>query len=749
MLIDFVTSQQKSNKRKHNGSKIILRNIHCNLKEKYIDKVRTHLARLALYIMGPKNTLFTKNYCSLWTLDNAVREVVQNTIDGAVEWLDSSPEWEGERKDKTDICPGGKGWYVSKSKPPKAFQDFGYEFLYQCELILTVTNEDRWECPKKMKDWHENSNDVAYFLMRLVAREEADMDDLTKFGRQPHKTLLIHFEAVNRILPEKFKMSHITTIGKTKKKNKKHQAGQFGEGFKVGALAAARCGFRVDVQAKGKKIVFVIKKGYFCFNNLNSSFSKAAKSNPNLIYIRLKLQKPSERLMLHRFDPRYFRVISPGVPFNEKGDILTNADNTGEVYNMGIFIMTRSTMLLGYDIADKTILACRDRSNVDNDRLRHCIGEMLLKDESEKLLPKVLELLLSVETEAELRALDEVQVAFRNQELAHKLSSCFRIKEGDHIFPCRKDEVADLRRNFVNRQPKVLLSSMVNLLCEGCYKSVKDNLADLFSDKKQVEVPEKSESIIQSALFRLSLVKEGRVSRDDLVFIDGSECLILCRKNDDKFYLNDKTLQVDENFSCLRASNRLGHCIVTELSKGDKSDLGFVYSELNNSNTPFYTMEVDIVSSKMIKVKLCSRILEEQPQIRVQRATGRQENKTIEMFHAHGKITEISIDLDLDIEYLFKAVTTENVEIIDPLTRECCQVSKKRTETVIDVDDDGDGDDVAADAMELNDAADTRTCNVRSGDTTIQDGKDGIDLKIMTMIVVGMSTTKTIYLKVN
>ena len=50
------------------------------------------------------------------------------------------------------------------------------------------------------------------------------------------------------------------------------------------------------------------------------------------------------------------------------------------------------------------------------------------------------------------------------------------------------------------------------------------------------------------------------------------------------------------------------------------------------------------------------------------------------------------------------------------------------------MDGNRDGDVVTADAMELNNAADTCTFNVRSGDTTIQNSKNtkgdtGIDLQ--------------------
>ncbi len=64
----------------------------------------------------PKNCLALHvTYCPNWNLGYAIREIIQNSIDGAVEWLKQNQEHTGlVGKGKSDIKPAGQGWFIEK-----------------------------------------------------------------------------------------------------------------------------------------------------------------------------------------------------------------------------------------------------------------------------------------------------------------------------------------------------------------------------------------------------------------------------------------------------------------------------------------------------------------------------------------------------------------------------------------------------------------------------------------------------------
>ena len=95
--------------------------------------------------------------------------------------------------------------------------------------------------------------------MELASKEEIDWTGFWERGEQPPNTLLIGFEAVNRLVPS-FRIAHILRVGRALKKNNADQA---------------------------------IKKKLLCYEVQESRLSKEADTN--LIFVKINLRRlPSD-----------------------------------------------------------------------------------------------------------------------------------------------------------------------------------------------------------------------------------------------------------------------------------------------------------------------------------------------------------------------------------------------------------------------------------------------------------------------
>ena len=124
--------------------------------------------------------------------------------------------------------------------------------------------------------------------MELASKEKIDWTGFRERGEQPPNTLLIGFEAVNRLVPS-FRIAHILRVGRALKKNNADQAGKFGGGFKVGAVVITRCSFDLLVEANRSRRAFKIKKKLLCYEVQDSRLSKEADTN--LIFVKINLRR--------------------------------------------------------------------------------------------------------------------------------------------------------------------------------------------------------------------------------------------------------------------------------------------------------------------------------------------------------------------------------------------------------------------------------------------------------------------------
>ncbi|CAB9522023.1 Modification methylase [Seminavis robusta] len=654
----------------------------------------------------PRNTLnLVLGHCSHWTLNEAIREVVQNAVDGAVEWMHSGAGG-CDGKGKSDLRPAGRGWYITSSKPPKKFSDAGFIHGGKAEMILTVFGEKeksagtKWVKPKTMRQWHKDQQQsLAYIRLEVASKQVIDWTAFKEEGRQPPGTVLVRCETINRLVPS-FRMVYLVRIGKTFKKSVSDQAGQFGEGFKVGALVAVRNDFTLVVEAgqSTRKVAgqstrkgppktcrreFLINKGVLCYSKQESRLSKEAKENPNLIFVKLHLKQPPQNDVpnnYHHFNPSFFRLLSPGVPHCSEGAVMKRPLDKGSIYCMGIFVAKRKNLLLGYDVPDKKFITGRDRnaSSIHTEALQDCIRPMIERacEEDGDFMADLVSKVLEIEDESTLRLVDEVNALLQSEELCEKFANCFRKEKDADAFPCRRSEEKSFNRTFRNRPAIILQNSVVDILRKGGYRDIEAEISFLFSEKNRIGIGSDDEKLIESSLFRLKNANdEFQIQRESIVCIDGRFINsqgegLSCRSKGEKFYVNNSMLSLsdEDDHPFLRASNKLGFTIALQV--GEIKDFAFKYSEISNSDRPWFTFDLEDHGGQR-RICVCNNMLEETHKVR---ATTAGEDEPI-VFHLTGLYTPLPALLRPGVEYSIEPVDSDSNLVMDPLTRKYCTLS--------------------------------------------------------------------------
>jgi hypothetical protein len=563
------------------------------------------------------------------------------------------------------------------------YREAGFRYGGKAELILTICEE---KVLNKLKDWYRDEKSLVYIKIEYYSRDVIDWTSFLENGHQPPNTCIGRFVAINRVVSQ-FRMNHLFSIGRSSKDKVLDAAGKFGEGFKVGALEAARKGYEITVEANKKRRSFVIRKNHLCFQQQDSMLSKEANEHPRLIFVRLKLRTPCERPVTcagYKFHPFTFRLLSPGAAFSKYGATLTNAADKGSLYCMGIFVDKINDLVLGYDIPSKDFIKQRDRNEaaVKNEILHALIIPLIesASDSDKGFMSSFLRDILTL-SEPQARACHEVLALFRSKELCQKLAKCFREEKGDGTFPCLESEQGEVERSFENRAAIVLPANTVGLLRKGGYKTVYGELDFIFSDANKIDVLDEDQvALVKSSLFRLNRVDECfQITRGDIVFVDGhflsntnktnGDC---CKLKGGKFYVNNKLLVMSESNDFLRASFKLGFTIACKVSQVQDFDLS--YSDKNNFTCPFYTFELKSEEA-VAKMVVCENLLQETEEVWVTQ-TG--SSAVINKFRLAGLCTQLSNDYDPGIEYSFSAMSKEE-HVFDPLTQKACVLTKYLT----------------------------------------------------------------------
>ena len=295
-----------------------------------------------------------------------------------------------------------------------------------------------------------------------------------------------------------------------------------------------------------------------------------------------------------RFDPSFFRLLSPGTPYCQNGEVLNKKGDEGALFCLGIFVVNRKTLLLGYDISQKDFITGRDRnsSTVEPEILRACILPLIQRasEDDDSFMPSFLQKIQLLNGD-DMRVTDEVNSLLSCPALCQQLAECFKSEHVANALPCRESEHEQFKMYFKNREAIVVQPTLVDLLRKGGYRDIEAEFVYLFSDNNKVEVDEDGETLLKSSLFRLNSIEDNfKIQRESLVFIDSHFLSYnqFCQLRDETYYVSNEMLSISgEDKQCfLRASNRLGHAIASGAEA--VREFGFRYSEGSNSQNPWY-----------------------------------------------------------------------------------------------------------------------------------------------------------------
>jgi len=184
-----------------------------------------------------------------------------------------------------------------------------------------------------------------------------------------------------------------------------------------------------------------------------------------------------------RFDPSFFRLLSPGTPYCQNGEVLNKKGDEGALFCLGIFVVNRKTLLLGYDISQKDFITGRDRnsSTVEPEILRACILPLIQRasEDDDSFMPSFLQKIQLLNGD-DMRVTDEVNSLLSCPALCQQLAECFKSEHVANALPCRESEYEQFKMYFKNREAIVVQPTLVDLLRKGAIETLKRNLYTCF-----------------------------------------------------------------------------------------------------------------------------------------------------------------------------------------------------------------------------------------------------------------------------
>lgn len=219
--------------------------------------------------------MIDRNYRRKWQLQDGIRELVQNTLDGAFVYAHHKHGVTSSRRLKPIGDP-----FVRKKKPPKSI---GFANGYEVVFILAVDGKYSEASSRYFNKWTEDKNALACIRCAYGTDEEFDKKDV-KDGYL-EDSWLYAFEAENRAI--NFGIKKILTLGDTTKTYSREQAGKFGEGLKVGAISILREDFDLEIQGSRERCRFQFRKSRMTKRfTLHAKIGKSTKryiEHPDLV----------------------------------------------------------------------------------------------------------------------------------------------------------------------------------------------------------------------------------------------------------------------------------------------------------------------------------------------------------------------------------------------------------------------------------------------------------------------------------
>jgi len=451
---------------------------------------------------------------------------------------------------------------------------YGYEVLFILVVEKNALSKSKY---LKWTNWNENTDAVACIRCLYGTNSEFDIKKDIKEGHLAG-SVMYSFEAENKAI--NFNIRQILTLGKTSKALSSNEAGKFGEGLKVGAVATLRTNFDLFIQGSGKSCNFHFRKSKMTKDfTLHAKLGEAAKRYIDLDIVGATLARSKLRYRGDHFETikqnlggikerflheKYRALCLKEEKENEvllgketRCELLLAEHYKGSIFCRAIFVEKKKRLLFGYDL--KEVELPMERNHVRDEELRKNVGKLLrdvllggdLDTSTRKnILDRILEMLAS----HHCRDMIEAQVLCDKYDdkdalLAKEIASHFEDLHGKDAFPCEKCQAQDVTEKLPGKKAHVVTKTCLEILHRGGYPTLWEAVDDLYSSKNKSRIRiDRSpySAIVTKALKWVAKAGRDNISREHLMFLQASKLPRTgpsCRHNYGVYYLSDALIK--------------------------------------------------------------------------------------------------------------------------------------------------------------------------------------------------------------
>ena len=348
-------------------------------------------------------------------------------------------------------------------------------------------------------------------------------------------------------------------IGHTTKEDRNDQAGQFGEGLKLGSLALVRAGRKVTIEFNGERWIPKIIKSQTYDAEVLAFYIYKTEEDHDKLSVKIELYSNEWEEMKRKF----LDVVNVEKMSCSYGSVIMNPDYAGKIFVKGIWVHDVDDLKYGYDF--NNVKVDRDRRMMDRwdrgDALCSVWGTIL--DKYEDAYPAFLKLLFDGAEDVEHFKHSSFQLA---NEIRKRVVDDFHKEYGDG-HPVLNDLDAKEIGHFGGRGIVVQSKALANIIWrEVGYTD--DFLKRLSSSAIRTytftELEPNEKRNLLKAIGMVSAATGNRSLRSEVDVVDFSGD-VGGQYKDDRFLLSRNTLS---NFiSCLTVLvHEVAHC------KGDDGD---------------------------------------------------------------------------------------------------------------------------------------------------------------------------------
>lgn len=512
-----------------------------------------------------KDLIIGKVWGKKWSINDAIREVLQNTIDGAKEYgkCQLQPLNKTNKKDP---------WQVEECNEEESLKWKGYiKYIdeeeiqaYESTLVLvskdgeSIDDKNKLKCCNNQKKWRKCKEVMAFIQITYLVKKSKWDPTKIEYG-QIEGSILVKLVAENRAKLDRSIVRSFFTIGKSSKGGNNNVAGMHGEGLKIGANKLTVSGYKASIEINGLHREYLHRdtgRKEDIVSEESTLHAICRKPRPKMsedvvIFTVEKDQYRSFRgWRKHTFDHSTFQLMNPGIESPSKGEIMLDKDRRGHIFCQGIrvFDLQEKNAAFGYAVPKCNI--GRDR-NVIPMRELCLLVRKLWEGRPEDDGKSMQALYRHLQNDPNPNKLVELEMLSESKTLVKELVEVFQTIEGDNAFPCYSTEKEEATQLLVHMKVSVMPTAVVDLLRnKGGYRNIVEELKIFYdksnSSKKNIKGDSCLQEIIELALLRLnSIVDEG-----DMPFVLDSEAAEKQGNSRRVFFVNGSHLSNIEKHMC-------------------------------------------------------------------------------------------------------------------------------------------------------------------------------------------------------